>query len=167
MPYVGYSMSLNAAIAYENGEKPISKWTKEALLSAAGEKAEMLKKLTTSEIRDLILYRSSWHHTSSHYNATDFYAIDEEKVEEITENTIQRIISGRKPRETKPKETPRTVWAEVTYTIWEGRYANYRRPRKITETITFSAGDKMVHTSYGNKRLSSMENVRVLDDETK
>lgn len=32
--YNGYSMSNNAVTAYSNGEKPLSKWTRSAILTA-------------------------------------------------------------------------------------------------------------------------------------
>lgn len=164
MPYVGYSMSLNAAIAYDNEEKPISKWTKAAILAVCGEKAGILSRLTAEELRNLLLYRSSWHHTSCKYNRTDFYAVDEEKLEEVTEETVRRIIADRTPRQPKQQDAPRTIRAEVTYTIWVGRYARYRKPQKVTEIVTYRSDEKTVQTSNGTKRLSSMESIRELCD---
>ena len=49
---LNFSMSNNAAFAYECGEKPISKWTKSEILALCGDKAEQLKKLTVSELRE-------------------------------------------------------------------------------------------------------------------
>ena len=165
MPYIDYSMSIRAAEAYENGEKPLSKWTKAALLEAAGDRASLLSPLTVSELRDLLLTRSSWHHTSCRYNATDFWSVDEDTLEELTEETVSGIIAARKPKAPKaPKAEPRTIRAEVTFTVWEGRYANYRRPKKVTETVTYREGEKMISTSCGMKRLSSMEKIRELSD---
>lgn len=162
--YHNYSMSNNAVAAYESGEMPLSKWTKAAILEACGDKAEMLKPLTAAELKAELLIYSSWHHTSNHYNRTEFYMVDEEKLEEITAEDVAAIISRRQPKQKPVKTEKKTVKAEVTYTVWLGQYRNYRRPKSITETVTFTEGDKMVNTSYGAKRMSSMEKINILHD---
>ena len=121
-------MSNNAVNAYEQGEKPLSKWTKADLLNEF-EKGlptlsdylkdlykdilsinlvEKLKKLSLKELKNLLLTKSSYHHTSKYYNATDFYKVDvelaldniyqdldwssfNEAVAEITEETLPEL----------------------------------------------------------------------------
>jgi hypothetical protein len=86
-----YSMSVRAAQAYDEGEKPLSKWRKADILSAAlkilsdSDLSEQEKKDRYSYLEKLPLNRlkgyliqSSWHHTSSKYNETNFYYLDEE-----------------------------------------------------------------------------------------
>lgn len=83
--YFGYSMSNNAITAYSNGEKPISKWTKTAILEAITAEIEEenlpselfqdAQKLTAKQLK-MFLRQSSWHHTSKHYNRTIFYSLD-------------------------------------------------------------------------------------------
>ena len=125
--YYNFSMSNNARTAYANGEKPLSRWTKEEILSELEEEtAEKLKPLTARELRKILLYRSSWHHTSSRYNRTSFYSINKDKAEEITEEEIREIIKMRKERiiegkEVKETSTPSYITALVQYTEWEGR----------------------------------------------
>lgn len=162
MPYIGYSMSENAHNAYVSGKMPLSKWTKSEILDRCGEKAGMLSKLTVAELRNELLYCSEWHHTSNRFNRTDFYDFSEDTLEEITEERVSEIIASRAPRQKAEKKIPKEIRAEVTYTVWEGRYRNYRKPRKITEVVTFMEGAKMVETSCGNKRMSSMEQVVIL-----
>ena len=162
--YYNYSMSNNAVWAYENGEMPLSKWTKAAILEACGDKAEMLKPLTVAELRAEFLINSSWHHTSKHYNCTDFYMIDADKLDEITGEDVAAIIARRQPKKKAVKVEKKTVKAEVTYTVWVGQYRNYRKPRQITEVVDFVEGDKMIKTSYGMKRMSSMERIRIIED---
>lgn len=162
--YYGYSMSNNAVAAYECGIMPMSKWTKSAILAECGAKAEMLSKLTVAELRRELLYFSEWHHTSCHYNATDFYAIDYDKLEEFTEERVAEIIASRAPREKKQKVIEEPKQAEITFTVWVGQYRNYRRPQRIVETVTMKPSDKMVATSYGKKRVSCLDNVRWLDE---
>lgn len=66
--YKGYSMSNNAVSAYEDGEKPLSKWTKTEIIESLpilnADVKSGLKKMTAEQIKREFLYRSSWHHTS-------------------------------------------------------------------------------------------------------
>ena len=88
--YFGYSMSNNAVSAYRNGKKPLSKWTKKAILEALEEECEhgnvpnealdLAKGMTVKELKEKVLECTEWHHTSKFYNRTDFYSVDEEKV---------------------------------------------------------------------------------------
>lgn len=108
--YNGYSMSNNAVAAYEDGEKPLSKWTKKVLfeeIEYINEEVYKLiieSKLTAKEIKDEFLFNSSWHHTSMHYNETNFYKLDEEKINSFTQKELELIISCRKPKIKKTKE---------------------------------------------------------------
>lgn len=87
--YVGSSMSVNAMLAYDEGEMPKSKWTKAAMLAAIeaycdgfgelcydGSAASMRK----DEIFNRFFEWKSWHHTGKYANETDFYGIDEDAV---------------------------------------------------------------------------------------
>lgn len=103
--YNGYSMSNNAVVAYESGEKPLSKWTKPEILETifdnceiSEEKADLLRKMTAKELKDAFLKQSSWHHTSKFYNCTNFYSFDFDKIEEISAEKIKCIISSRKKK---------------------------------------------------------------------
>ena len=89
--YVGWSMSKRAARAYDEGEKPRSKWTKTAMLEAIGDYAyeeeievdfAALLKMRKDEVFERFFRWSSWHHTSKYCNQTDFYALDGERLEE-------------------------------------------------------------------------------------
>lgn len=92
--YDGYAMSNNARIAYEDCEMPLSKWTKTELLSAiksynvSADIILALQKHNTDTLRRELLMYSGWHHTSEYYNKTNFYAIDADKVNELTVNRI-------------------------------------------------------------------------------
>lgn len=84
--YIGCSMSERAAMAYRDGEKPKSKWTKRAMLEAiegycwlfdmpyGGEFSAMKK----DELFERFFEWKSWHHTGKYANETDFYGLDEE-----------------------------------------------------------------------------------------
>lgn len=83
--YRGYSMSKRASAAYINGEKPLSRWTKKAIIAAINEWEENTNRLMTVDVNkmtrdDLIdhyIRYSSWHHTSKMINVTEFYQLSE------------------------------------------------------------------------------------------
>lgn len=88
--YDGYSMSNNARAAYDDDRMPLSKWTKKAIIAfiddnydVADSQLASLNKMTKSELVSDFLSWTEWHHTSMFYNCTDFYAINNEAVEEF------------------------------------------------------------------------------------
>ena len=90
--YSGWSMSNNAVDAYSNGEKPLSKWTKADIFDTIEEQEielkcsmEKFKKLPVKVLKEVCLRYSSWHHTSNHYNQTDFYSLDISRIENLTD----------------------------------------------------------------------------------
>lgn len=118
--YSGYSMSKRATEAYAIGERPLSKWTKTLILEEAeriipGSKA-ILKPLRKKELANLLLYKSSWHHTSSYANRTDFYSLDEEKIEKLAEAQVEQIIAER----TSKKEDVKSERWHCRYLVWSG-----------------------------------------------
>lgn len=100
--YHNYSMSNNAIEAYHTGEKPISKWKKSDIISEINQYRKefdlpmidttKFKKVSIKVMRKHFLRCSSWHHTSSHYNKTDFYSIDEDAIDSLTLDTINHLI---------------------------------------------------------------------------
>lgn len=139
--YEGHSMSRRAAEAYSSGEKPISKWTKSEILTGIEETARDndidiegidFSKLTTEELKSKFLRNSSWHHTGSFYNATDFYEISAAAVAETTREDIERIISGRTRRQLtnaeraeKALEEAKEVYKKIKF-IYNSGVTNYK-----------------------------------------
>lgn len=163
--YHGQSMSNRAVLAYENGEKPYSKWTKEDMLDAIERInpsiVEDARTLPVEALRREVLYCSSWHHTGKYYNETDFYSIDAEKVETITKEGIEKArksYNAEKEQERIEKAKKENVFitAEVEFTEWVGS-RNYAKPINHKEIVRFKESDKMVNTSVGQKRLSSLK----------
>lgn len=129
--YNGYSMSNRAVEAYESGEAPMSKWTKAKILDAIAdideEKAEKLKKVKVKILRAHFLEYSSWHHTSSYANATDFYSLDEGAVESLEEEDIKALLDeSARPVE---RTTITRYRGSIEYLEWSGS----RRHPKATE----------------------------------
>ena len=74
--YCNFSMSNNAVAAYQGGERPISKWTKESILTYFNndKTRKIFSELKVTDLKEILLEVSSWHHTSKNYNRTDFYS---------------------------------------------------------------------------------------------
>lgn len=156
--YNGYSMSNNAVAAYERGEKPLSRWTKadiiEAIEDAVREEEltlncsmENLKKTPVRILKSICLYRSSWHHTSNHYNKTDFYALDMNNLAELTDEKIDRIIENHK--EEKPAEER---W-ECAFLDWGGTRKHPKATEVIEEGIV--KGDRFIRADGSQKKTTA------------
>lgn len=147
--YTGYSMSNRAVEAYENGEKPISKWTKTELLDIASEcdlsvAITDLKKLTAKELRSICLSISSWHHTSSYCNSTDFYSFDEEKLQQFSKKDIEQIIGERKAK----KEPQPEIW-KCQFLEWSG---SRRHPHATEVTAIGTLKGSWLYLDDGSKK---------------
>ena len=105
--YCGYSMSNNAVDAYNDGEKPLSKWTKRAIIEAIEEAVECedlqlqcdiekLKRAKLTFLKRWCLKWSSWHHTSKFYNRTDFYELDIDYLESLTDSDLDEWVCNSK-----------------------------------------------------------------------
>ena len=141
--YSGYSMSNRAREAYDDGEKPLSKWSKTDILEAISDYAEeadlhfdiaLLKKLKVADLKSLVLYRSSWHHTSSYANRTDFYDIDREKLDALTNEEINRILV--KPAgNTNIPLVSKTFRGDITYLEWGGTRNHPKATERTLENV--------------------------------
>jgi len=103
--YNNYNMSNNALLAYKEGEKPISKWTKKVLMSELENyitennlklNVKLISKLTLKELRKKMLYVSSWHHSSKFYNVVHFYKLDESYIYDLTNEDIIKLTESAK-----------------------------------------------------------------------
>lgn len=117
--YRGFSMSNNAVDAYNSGEKPFSKWTKSEILkeieSLNVKTFELLKKMKVKTLKDNFLYKSSWHHSSKFYNEVDFYSVDTDKIESISEKELNELLNI-----SAKKEKKKEVIGEITVQVWGG-----------------------------------------------
>ena len=161
MGYINQSMSERAAEAYDLNIMPLSSWTKEKIIEEINfiNKNININKMTLKLMKMLFLVQAGWHHTGKYFNKTNFYKINANYVETLTQEQIDLIVENdkkeRKPRETKAK--PIKVWAIVSFTVWEGHYRNHKKPYGYIEIVSFLEGDKIIQTSEGGKRTSSLD----------
>ena len=123
--YCGSKMSWNAINAYANDEKPISKWTKNEILSIIEDEYpdlyETAKKVCAKDLKYYFLNKTSWHHTGNHYQKTDFYSFnyrnnyDNEFLEGVIEDHKKAvaIAKGKEPEINKYR-------GNFTYLEWYG-----------------------------------------------
>lgn len=176
--YIGKKMSVRAAEAYDSGEMPLSKWSKTKIVSSINEfmkddeweihfDLEKFKKLSLNEMRSF-LYASSWHHTGSFYSKTKFYSLDGEKLENLRNNDIDNIIKARikEPRFPKVKPSVLYITALVSFTNWEGT-RKHPKPRNYVEVVYYKSNEKLVRTSCGMKRLSSLTILNKVEQKTR
>lgn len=129
--YHNFSMSNNAVAAYENGEMPLSKWSKKAILAAVRDAAPdalpLLSRCPLAVLRAHCLRRSSWHHTSSRYNKTDFFSLDDMILDDLSAETVESWIREHKD-EPAAAAAPSRRPGSISYIEWAG---SLRRPRAI------------------------------------
>ena len=140
--YHGFSMSKRAVEAYNQGEKPFSKWTKEQILNELTEFGEelyydypfrlksfyklvdQLKKVKSDVLKAHLLRKSSWHHTGKFFNRTDFYSIDFDLIDSLDLKTVKEW-----QQEKIKKEVEQVKRYECIYLEWGGT----RQHPKATE----------------------------------
>lgn len=134
--YNGWSMSNNAVQAYEDGEKPLSKWTKAEILDTIKKQeielrcsVENLRRIPVKVLKEVCLKYSSWHHTSNHYNRTNFYSLDVDAIENLTDEKIEELIADYNVGKKKDKSLEEQ-W-KCAFLEWSGS----RKHPKSTEVI--------------------------------
>lgn len=151
--YDGYRMSNNAVSAYECGEKPWSKWTKTEILEEVdglisdglelGVDRKALGKVPAKRLKQLVLVQSSWHHTSSWYNATDFYMISEGRLEGLTDADLIVHEADGHQEEAKPER-----WVcEVLE--WSG---SRKHPKATAVEVEGEIRGNWLHLDDGSKK---------------
>lgn len=145
--YYGYSMSNNAVDAYGNGEMPFSKWNKKTIMEGIKERVaegelslqcsmEALGKLPVKALKECCLYCSSEHHTTKYYNMTEFYSLDIDSLEELTDRKLDEMAYSHKQQ--KEQEKARKITEEkwkCVFLEWYGS-RNYRKANRVVETGT-------------------------------
>ena len=88
-------MSNNAVQAYEDGQMPISKWTKKLILENIRmfypEWYDILSKYTKDDLCRIFLRYEGYHHTSKFFNSTNFYSFVCESDDEIIKAIIHKL----------------------------------------------------------------------------
>jgi hypothetical protein len=88
---------------------------------------EVIEKIPVKVFRDF-LHCSEWHHTSSHYNRTEFYELDVKRISRLTKEEVDQLIADYKKERAEKKarksEPPKEDWWYCTYLFWSGSRAH-------------------------------------------
>lgn len=156
--YVGSSMSERAALAYEDGEMPKSRWTKKAMLAAIqaccdendlafdGSISEMKK----DEIFGRFFWRSSWHHTGRFARETDFFAVDEDEVCDTFHKLSDDEVAAREAERGAARKAAREAEAEARR---QAREEKANREALLLETYGFVSGSLVADVLEANPSL--------------
>lgn len=130
--YSGYSMSNNAVEAYKNGEKPMSVWKKRDIIGAIKKMVKdgeislqcsigRLEKTPKEVLKEVCLCWTSCHHTSKNFNLTDFYSLDMDAIEELTDEKLHEMVCEyRQSQEELKQERKHEEKWKCTFLIWSG-----------------------------------------------
>lgn len=164
--YYGQSMSNNAMDAYSMGERPMSKWSKADIIDEVyrlddgyWEKVG-LNRFHLGALREFFLTYAGWHHTSKHYNCTEFYSIDENAVEDHDLAALEREESFAVEELAEKKE--RAICAvekgRIVFEEWEGsrRYGKFVRHERECLIRNMWA-----YTINGKKRIDGSHIIRI------
>lgn len=161
--YKGFSMSNRAVEAYDDGEMPLSKWSKEKIIIEVVEydcfTKEDLKKYTKKVLAKYFLERSSWHHTGKFCNETDFYSINSNRAENGSIDDLEELKECYK-NETKKVEKLEVKKVKVKYLEWSGS----RSHPKATEVEDYALIiGKWAYLTGGNKKSLSSNGFRIIE----
>ena len=158
-------MSNNAVEAYENGERPLSRWRKSDILEAISVSEIELKcsisklqKLPVKVLKEVCLTRSSWHHTSNYYNQTDFYALDEEYIGNLTDEKIEKLLKECKSEE-KRREPAEERW-KCAFLEWSGSRKHPIATELVEEGIVKG---QWFYRQDGSKKKTSANGFRFIE----
>lgn len=182
--YSGYSMSNNAIACYDDGIYPISKWTKDEIISQAIgflnenvseiEKNDLIinlmKKSRTNMLKGVFLEYDSWHHSSKFFNKTTFYKLNTYLIEELSEkNTLEiETFFNKKNEAFKPEKKEKQKEKSSTNSRVEYVYIRYytlekKRGRWVEvydDFYGYKKGDWAIGL-YSKKRLDNKSNLEV------
>ena len=157
MSYIGNKMSVRAAVAYESGEKPLSKWSKseiiETVLNVRNDFQESELKKYNKEVLKVFLSCSSWHHTGSYFNQTNFYSLDLDFIE-LEKSDIIQVLEERKKDLEKKKENKKIVKLQkclFSYIEWSG---TRKHPTAIKKESYGIIKNQWIYYAGGKKSLN-------------
>ena len=157
MGYIGNKMSVRAYEAYESGEKPLSKWTKndiiECVLNVRNDFQEKELKIYSKEVLKAFLICSSWHHTGSYFNETNFYSLDLDFIE-LSKIEIIQVLEKKKKDLEKEKEEKKILKLQkckFKYIEWAG---TQKHPKAIEKESYGIIKGSWIYYKDGKKSLN-------------
>lgn len=157
MGYIENKMSVRAYEAYESGEKPLSKWSKndiiECVLNVRNDFQEKELKIYSKEVLKAFLICSSWHHTGSYFNETNFYSLDLDFIE-LSKIEIIQVLEKKKKDLEKEKEEKKILKLQkckFKYIEWAG---TRKHPKAIEKESYGIIKGSWIYYKDGKKSLN-------------
>lgn len=157
MGYIGSKMSVRAYEAYESGEKPLSKWSKndiiECVLNVRNDFNEKELNSYNKEVLKVFLICSSWHHTGSYFNETNFYSLDHDFIE-LSKSEIILVLEKKKKDLEKEKEEKKSLKLQkclFKYIEWAG---TRKHPKAIEKESYGIIKGSWIYYKDGKKSLN-------------
>ena len=164
--YYNYSMSNNAVEAYENGEKPWSKWTKGDILRAVsrwvrdggelGCDFKLLSKTKAETLRRGLLSCTSWHHTSKFFNTTDFFSLEPTRLVELTDEKVrdwQDCDKAEAKSEKNVKKEPQRRKGTIHFLEWGGTRAHPKATKRCLEGVEIEERGCFYYVFQNNRQV--------------
>lgn len=133
--YQGWSRSVRAAEARDNGEAPLSHWTKAAIIAAIAEVfgddvAGQASLANRSSLRRWRLEKSGWHHRGSYCRPVDFYRlaeVDQPEAVSLIGQAIAETDQEKKMKDKDKEEKEKVTYWRIAADEWEGsrRHGRY------------------------------------------
>lgn len=147
--YIRNSMSVNAALAYNNDEMPKSKWTKVAFLAIAEEAddeelAAKIRLLPVAILRERFLSFTAGHHTGAFFNSTGFYRFNAEFLNSHSIEELQALVNKRNEKLAKTKDA-RKAKAEAAKARTAQKNEVKERVAELAELLPFQTKYKTVN----------------------
>lgn len=130
--YIGCKMSERAQEAYDSGERPMSKWSKWDILSELeydldDEAIVKLSKYSVQALKNVCLEWTSWHHTGSYANETDFYQVIDGRDADLNQMFMDLDTEEKELKEFKKRQREEKRLLESTeekcyfeFGVWSG-----------------------------------------------
>lgn len=156
-------MSRRAKEAYEGGEMPASKLTKEVIIETIAEAfgdeiAEKAKKVSKTVLFNSFLEMSSWHHTGAFATPVLFYKLSEDRTAEEASRLVDQLIQEKaeekaekkaeKKAEQKAeqKAEKKSVFLKIIVERNTSKYRRWINWKEFTYFCIAKEGDKFAHS---------------------
>lgn len=158
MGYINQSMSERAALAYQHGYKPLSKWTKTDIIDSVIESGAWteneLKKYPKQVLANMFLEYQEWHHTSKMFNQTAFFGINLNEAESHDVETLDQLLADYKEQSTAKRKSAEAITIEkgfIRFETWEG---SRNHPHLVEHEAYALIIGSVAYTKDGHKDLN-------------
>lgn len=160
--YHGFSMSERAWEAYGDGRYPYSQWNRYEIYEYIEtiEDIEIVTKIKSyplNVLKEYFLVKTEWHHTSKYANCTDFYAFNEDLLDDVDFEELDYI---HKCSLADRKKDSIIKLVLIDYEVWVGtrNYGRYKHFEKFGLQI-----DNQIYLPDGSRKRANGCHIQILN----